>query len=219
MNKDLALSKSQSIIVTIEGFAVDMISHWIGGGYFGWILSELYPDMPEITAGMLASSDISPVIAMAYISLRIKYMPAFRIKSKKIENLLAGIVLAWIVVFLQTLFLGKEISLAEDILNLPRPYFYVSLFSLMVWGPLIEETLTRGYFFEILRRKWGDTVALLISTLLFIIPHALGGYGLPALFFTFLGSAVFTFVYIQGGLIPAILTHMFVNSYLVFLNM
>lgn len=155
---------------------------------------------------------------MVYMSLRLNYIPPIGLRKKVIESIVFGVILSWLAVFIQTLFLGKEISEAKDILRVAHPYFYPTLFLLVVWGPILEEALTRGYFFEILRVKWKDTFALLLSTFLFLLPHGIwGDFGI-GLFFIFVYSLIFTAVYVHGGLFASIATHMFVNFYLFYLN-
>ena len=73
-------------------------------------------------------------------------------------------------------------------------------------------------FFEIIRRKWTDTIALLFSTVLFVFPHWVFGTFDINLLFIFLYSVVFTLIYMECGLIGSSLTHMFVNFYLVVLS-
>ncbi len=84
---------------------------------------------------------------------------------------------------------------------------------------LEEETLLRGYCFEGLKRDWGNPVALVLSSLLFVAPHVIGRNGWVLFFlfvFFFLDSIVFTITYKQGGVLAAALAHAFMNSYLVY---
>ncbi len=49
-------------------------------------------------------------------------------------------------------------------------YDLINIFLYTAWAPLFEETLFRGYFLEILK-SWNNTGALLLSSLLFTLPH------------------------------------------------
>jgi membrane protease YdiL (CAAX protease family) len=211
--------KIKSVIIVLEGFGVLIAFHAIGGYYCAPKVVEVFPEIPLITVSMLFSSAMSPVIAIIYLALRTKFIPKFTIKKEIFTYILAGIVMAWIVVFISVLLSGKESSFAQEILKTPRPYYYLNLFLFILWGPLLEETLVRGYFFEILRQKLNDIIALVFSSILFVIPHGIWGIFSINLFFIFMYSVIFTLMYIQGGLIVSISVHAFVNFYLLYLNM
>jgi len=215
---NIEISKTKSAVVVFEGFAVFLIIHSIGGYYFAQKLSAIYPDVPCLIVSIASSSAISPVIAILYLSLRLKFVPGFALNKKIFLYAIVGIILAWIVIFIKILFIGKESLFSQEILKTPYPYYYFMLFFVLVWGPILEETLTRGYFFEILRRQWGEVVALFISSFLFLVPHAIWGTIGVELFFILLYSIIFTLTYMQGGLIASILVHAFVNFYLFYLN-
>ena len=213
-------SKVKSAIVVTEGFVVWVVS-WIGGEFFALRLIQMVPTMPLITADMISSPGISPLVASIYMWLRLRSIPTMIAKAPIFSYLTAGMILAWLVLLLQALVLGKEVSLAQEVLKTQSDsaYFLLALFILIAWGPFLEETLARGYFFETLRTNWGDPLALLMSSFLFVLFHGIfGGFGY-GLVFIFLFSAAFTLVYIHGGVIPAALTHIFVNSYLTYLSM
>lgn len=215
----LELSKSKSFGIALEGFLIWVVS-WILGEFFAISLAEMNPDMPLISAEMITSPGISPLMAIGYMWLRLRYIPIVMVNQEVFLGTCAGILLAWLVTFMGVLFLGREVSLAQEILKTRHsPYFYPTLFLFVAWGPFLEETLARGYFFELLRRSWGDPAGLVVSSFLFVIFHAIfGGVGL-GLLFIFLWSVILTIVYMQSGLIASILTHMFVNFYLTYLNM
>ena len=216
------LSKGKNIIVVLEGFGILIISHAVGGYYFSPKLAEVFSKVPLVTIEMLSSSAISPIIAIIYLIWRTNFVPKLRLSIRK-ETLLyflSGIVLVWINNFIGMLFFwDKEMPLAKEILNVTTPYYYLNLFLVILWGPALEETLTRGYFFEILRRNWGTTIALLLSSLLFVIFHGMWGTFDWGLLFIFIDSVIFTMMYIEGGLVTSILVHSFVNFYLTYLNM
>lgn len=216
--KELNYPRSKSAIVVLEGFGVLIVTHAIGGYYCGPWLAETFIELPQVTVAMLSSSSISPVIALIYLGLRTKFIPRFNVKKETFISLLPIIVMAWIVVFVSVLLYGKESLFGQEILKTLPPYYYLNLFLVVLFGPLLEETLSRGYFFEILKQSWGNTKALLLSSVLFVIPHSIWGSLDISLFFIFLFSIVFTLAYIMGGLVTAILVHAFVNFYLFYLN-
>ncbi|MGH7775061.1 MAG: lysostaphin resistance A-like protein [Candidatus Binatia bacterium] len=216
---------AKSFLVVIEGFVVLVVTHWVCAEYLALRLLQINSNIPWVTAGVI-SSTVSPLVGAIYMGLRLRHIPLISIKAQTFLTAAVAILLAWLAVFLQTLVLGKEIPFAQEILQTgsqPR-YFYVTLFIVVAWGPFLEETLNRGYFFETLRRTWGHTVSLLISSFLFVSFHGIfdviqdGKVGYDLLFIL-LDSVIFTLAYIRGGLVAAILTHMFVNFYLTYLNM
>lgn len=211
-------SKIKGVIV-LEGFGILIISHAIGGYFCAPKLAEVFSKLPLLTISMLSSSAISPIIAIIYLALRARFIPKFSVKREILMYILSGIVMAWIVVFINVLVLGKGDTFTQEILKTPHPYYYLNLFLLILWGPILEEILFRGYFFEILRQQLNNTMALLFSSILFIVSHGIwGAFGIN-LFFIFLSSIIFTLLYIQGGLIVSISVHAFVNFYLLYLNM
>ena len=206
----------------VEGFALLVISHRLANQYLVSSLVKIAPDLPWITAGMIVAT-LSPVTASIYMMLRMRYIPPLFVKTQTLVAVIGSVILAWLVLFLEALFLGKEMPLAQEMLQ-AQPYLHLMLFLLIVWGPLWEETLYRGYFFETLKQPCGDTLALLFSSFLFAGFHGIfifiyeGSVGYD-LVFIFLTSIVFTLAYVQGGLTAAVVTHAFVNFYLAYLNM
>lgn len=212
-------SKFKSISVVLEGFIISIIVHIVSGYYFTHKLAEILLDFPPITIALLSSPAISPVIAIIYLAFRAKFFPKFSANREVLLYSLSGIIAAWLVIFIKILLLGKEISLAKEVLETPQPYNYLNLFLIILWGSLIEETLYRGYFFEILKQNWNSKMAFLFSTILFVIDHGIWWSFDIYLFFIFLYSVIFTLTYMKGGLIASILVHVFVNFYLFYLNM
>jgi len=211
--------KIKSALIVLEGFTILIICHAIGGYYFAPILVRYFSRLPLLTISMISSSAVSPVLAIFYVAVRVKFLPKFKLTREIFMYILSGIVMAWIVSIINVLISGRDISLAQGILRTPPPYYYLNLFLLIFWGPFLEEILFRGYFFELFRQKSNDVKALLVTSLLFVIPHGIWGSFDINLFFIFLNSSVFTLMYIQGGLITSIMIHAFVNFYLLYLNM
>lgn len=211
-------SKIKSLIVVLEGFVVLIVAHAIGGYYLAPELSEFCPQVPRLIIAMLATSASSSVVAIIYLAFRANFLPELSIRKMTFKFLFVGMAMASISVFVITLVLPAKISLAQKIITMPQSYFFLSLFLLLMWGPFIEEILCRGYFFEILRRNWGTVIAMLISSVLFTLPHGLWGTFSIAILFIFINSIIFTLSYIWGGLASSILVHIFVSSYMFYLN-
>lgn len=144
--------------------------------------------------------------------------PDLHLRKEIMLSAIAGIILSWMVTFFSRMGFGPNIRLGPEIAKLTSMYRYFAVFLIVLWGPFLEEVLARSYFFELLRRQLGAALGLIISSMLFLVPHGIWGGFDFALIFIFLYSAVFTFVYIQGGIIASIIVHAFVNSYLVYMS-
>jgi membrane protease YdiL (CAAX protease family) len=90
--------------------------------------------------------------------------------------------------------------------RLPRWPGDILLFYLVggIVAPIAEEVFFRGVLYGFFRR-WGVVVALVLSTVLFVLPH-LGGQGLPIT--QIIGGLLFAIAYeIEGNLMTPITIH------------
>lgn len=211
-------TRFKSLIIVLEGFLVLQVAHFVGGNFVASVLIQKYPDLPQSTAATIASSDISPLVAILYMALRSGWCPSFKLNHNVVPGSVAGIFLTWLICFIGLLFFDKENPEAREILSLPRLYLYHGVFSVSVWNPVLEEVMTRGYFFEILRKEWSLAFSVIVSTLAFVFSHAFWGAWGPGIILIACNSLAFTLVYVQGGVWAAVITHIFVNSYILFLN-
>lgn len=212
------VSKRKNTFVIIEAFLIWLIVHAIGGYYFAPKLAEVFPKTPPLVIGLLSSSAISPLAAMVYLALRTRFIPKFIIKKEMSFYIPAGIIGAWVVAYTNLFVSSNKIPFAQEIHGVAHPYFYFTLFLVLIWGPFLEETLNRGYFFELLRTNWGDALALLFSSTLFVLFHGIwGGFSINLLFI-FLYSVIFTAVYMGGGLVASIAVHASINLYLLYVG-
>ena len=197
----LELTRVNSLIIVVEGFLVYQASHFLGGNLVAFVLLQKYPQMPPITAATIGSSDIPPLVAILYMSLRVGWYPNLKFGYCVLPGAVGGIVLAWLVSFGALLFFDKENTEAQEILSLPKPYLYHGLFSAIVWNPLLEEVISRGFFLEILRNQWNLVSSVIISTLLFAGSHWLWAGWSPGIALIACNSLVFTLAYVQGGVL------------------
>ena len=212
----MGLSKAKSIRYVLESFGVQIIAHFFGGWVVYEILARTLPRLPAITTALLSSSTFSPTVAVLYSGLRMGFTPKLSAKRKPLLVLLCGIGAVSAVLFIDSFILGNEIKLRREILGVPSPLVYLNLFLLIFWGPAAEETLYRAYFLEELRQHWGNVGATLISTALFVTFHGMFlGFNV-GLLSIFLGSLVFSVVYIESGLVPAVSVHAYANFYLTY---
>jgi membrane protease YdiL (CAAX protease family) len=223
--------KTKSIRIIFEGICINVIAHAVGGFYLAPVIAKVFNDVPSLTISLLSSAAFSPFAAIIYIAIRLRIIPSFKANKNTFVYIIAGIAVALLLRHLITSISGSKYKFVLEVLQTPYPYIYINLFILLIWTPVVEEILFRGYFFEILENKWGLLIALISSSIIFALIHGLWGVlwleGLTVgiiisfllwLFFIFLGSLLLTAIYIKGGLIAAIMVHVFMNSYLLYLN-
>ena len=96
------------------------------------------------------------------------------------------------------------------------PWIYVLVLAVVIGAPLSEELLFRGLFLRAIEKRSGPVVAVIGSTVLFILPHWIGaGLAGTAVLFSAIGvvGLVLAIVTIQlGRLWPAIFAHVVFNA-------
>lgn len=205
-----------SYIIIGEGFTALILIQCLGFIFLGHFLQTYFTGMPAITVNIISSSAISPLLASAYLCARTKVKPAIILNKQVFVLTLTGIVLVYIV-SLMYMHIFKESNFVSS-LSAPSAFNYLNLFWYVVWAPVTEEILFRGYFLNILSAR-GNVTASIVSSLLFTAAHTLFAYPhldmIMALecSFLFVYSMIFAFMYVQGGIIPAILAHLFSNWY------
>jgi membrane protease YdiL (CAAX protease family) len=223
--------KSRSLLIILEGLGVSLAAHAFGGFYLAPKLIYDYEIMlPPVTIALLLTSSLSPVIAIVYLALRLKFIPNFRINKGSVVWVILGTILICTGIYLVNIITGGSYY-SEEILRVPTPYQYFNLALIIVWTSTAEEILFRGYFFENLRRSWGNLIAIFVVSALFVIPHGIWG----ALYFTqrmpnfslvvfsivltsiFVSSIIYTVTYLKAGLPAAILVHIFGNLFFYYL--
>src|SRR5208283_1089010 len=217
---NLGNMQNKATLYVCEGFSVLMITHVLGG-LISLKLIEIFNTVPPITVFILSSSALSPVIAIAYLKSRIHFFPNFFINSETLAVAASGVVIVWLTIFVERIiFLGRGPLLLPRLLMVSPPYNYVNIFWYTFWAPLIEEVLFRGFFLNMLMKKWSVWSAVLVSSILFAFPHILfseTNVGLVGSSFLLMNSFIFSFVFIQGGIVAAVLTHAFNNIFFLFL--
>jgi len=212
-------SSRELLTLVFKGFGVLTIAHFIPWFLLKPLLTAIFPSVPENLISKLSSSAISPVIASYYMFLKTRQMPKIMRKGETLYASIAGMVGVWLLTFIMSLIVGAIDLLNKELVENLSTINLAYLFLEMIWSPLVEETLFRGYFLEILRR-WNNVGALLLSSILFTVPHLLtqnivfGGVdGLLRGIDTFVVSIILGLVYMQGGLGASILVHAFANFY------
>ncbi len=92
-------------------------------------------------------------------------------------------------------------------ISLPDTTFKIVLLLLVggIIGPVTEEIFFRGILYTFLR-KWGIIVALVLSTIIFVILHTSPGFGIP--YVPLVGGIFFAIAYeVERSLIVPIIIH------------
>lgn len=222
--------KTRSLLIALEGLGVSLVAHAFGGYYLVPKISYEYElILPPVTVALLFTSSLSLVVAIIYIALRLKFIPNFRINKKAILFVIPGTIFVCTGIYVEHLLSGGGSYYMEEILRVPTSYLYLNLFLIIIWGSFAEEILFRGYFFENLRKSWGNLIALFIVSVLFVIPHGIWGavyfsQSIPnfsvvvfciVLVSIFISSIIITGTYIKGGLFSAVFVHIFANLFFV----
>jgi membrane protease YdiL (CAAX protease family) len=109
--------------------------------------------------------------------------------------------------------LKSDDHFTQATINLPFPYFQLQGLLLVGINPVLEELLMRGYFFEILRKKWNVVIALLITLVFSAILHFRFDVGVVHILIM---QTIFTFLYLYGGILSSTLVHALSNYYYVY---
>ncbi|MBN2429279.1 MAG: CPBP family intramembrane metalloprotease [Deltaproteobacteria bacterium] len=203
-------SKQKSLVLVAEGFFVVLACQALGGLLLTPELLEFFPSVPLVSF-LIFFSLSAFFVAILYLWKRTSFKPIYWRGKNLFFCVFAGMVAAWLILFTNTLFIGNYSPLTHQISSLGSQYFYPAIFILFVLGPCLEEIFYRGYLFEIMKKPFGDTAALVFLSFLFMFGHFVwSGFtiGHIALFFY---SIIFTLVYIKGGLIASISVHAFLN--------
>jgi membrane protease YdiL (CAAX protease family) len=141
--------KSRSLLIILEGLGVSLAAHAFGGFYLAPKLIYDYEIMlPPVTIALLLTSSLSPVIAIVYLALRLKFIPNFRINKGSVVWVILGTILICTGIYLVNIITGGSYY-SEEILRVPTPYQYFNLALIIVWTSTAEEILFRGYFLRI----------------------------------------------------------------------
>jgi len=212
-------SKGQTLFLVGYAFLVTEVFTWVMLYHVAPSVRLDYPDLPASTLVLLGNIPMLFGSACVFLIAKQTLQP-FKFDRAVFLTLVVGLGANYAVICLmKPLFAGGR-HFNFDQWELYSAYLY--LFVMIGFGPVVEELLMRGCFFEVLRQSWGDWRALRMSTLLFVIPHLIWSGPVflnpVAIFSLIVASVLFTYLYIEGGLVPAIAAHMFWNFYVNFLS-
>ena len=122
------------------------------------------------------------------------------------------IVLAWHSVLSSILYFVKGPAALDPVIlrplrQLSTIHYALYLFAFVIFAPVIEEMIFRGFLYSPYRKKYGPLWAIILNTLLFALNHSMGTLG-----------TTFSYGLIYGGLyektesiVPPIIAHSSVN--------
>ena len=205
-----------------EGTIVLILCQVVGVCLLGDILHSHYPSAPTLTVNILSSSAIAPVLTIFYLWLRTKCLPKFVLNREALLTAISGMVLVFIVSLLYVM-IFKYNTFVKNLLSSPGNYKEINIFLFVIWGPLLEEVLFRGYILNLLK-SYGKITALLITSILFATLHLLFAgfsidlYLLVESIFLVIYAMIYGVCYLNGGIVSAILAHVFCNLYFLVAN-
>ncbi len=206
-------SKGRHLVLVLTSFLILLMTYYLLWISLRPLLFSSLPDTPARAIYLLFSTAMAPLIAGLYLFFATRSVPKIIVKRNMFYAVFAGMVGSWLIYIIRRFFGVGPALPASSIYDLIR------IFCIILWAPFVEETLYRGYFLEILKLKWNNIGALLLSSILFTLPHLFNIkiislntillYG----FSIFADSIIFGMVYLQGGLIAAFVVHALSNCY------
>ena len=202
------------------GFFILIISLSLGNLIFSKFYNSAQKDIPILFYELIVLS--ATMISIFYMVWKYKFIPKFIKRSFKESIMIsgAGIVIIWFLwlFFLTNYYQGKSSSLfVQSLLNLPTKKFIIGSILTIILGPMLEEILDRGFFFELMKIRWNTTISLVITLLFSLITHVGTIHNNVDFIFHILNVIIFSVLYMKGGLLASILPHMFVNLYSVYI--
>jgi membrane protease YdiL (CAAX protease family) len=203
--------------IVLEAFVVLHGVQFVTGFYLLPFLLERDLGLPSVTVARLTTSSTSLLLAVAFVFFRSRTALVWATRQT-LTTIFAGMFLLWMIRFVALVWFDKSNPEARAILDLQGSPLYITIFSLVVWGPFLEEILFRGFFFELTKHQLGVMASVTLTSVLFVVSHGIWeGFG-PQSVLYFVDSLVFTAIYTQGGILAAGLAHGFANGYVFLLN-
>jgi membrane protease YdiL (CAAX protease family) len=214
----MTLKIDKNLALVGEGFVISLLLT-IVCAFIGAVLVDQIKEIPRNSIYVMTSGIISPALAIIYLWKRTNYVPKMLSKDTALYAT-AGIVVMWLwLAFGFSFISGPNDLMFKKYVTTQGNYKYLGLFLLVVWAPITEEAIFRGYFQDLLTRSYSKKISLLLSTLLFILSHTILSAQQTtgtAIFSFFFFSMVAGLIYDQAGLVSAAIVHMFSNFYYCF---
>ena len=189
----------------------------LSGAYYLNITTAHYPSQLYyfMWSGFAVLAMLVPLLIMFNHCGNIPVFISTSLKDSLVIGLV-GIVIIWFVSVIYAILLTglkSDDPFTQTTINLPFPYFQLQGLFIVGIGPVLEELLMRGYFFEILRKKWNVVIALLITLVFSTILHFRFDVGVIDILIM---QTIFTFLYLHGGILSSTLAHALGNYYIVY---
>jgi len=133
------------------------------------------------------------------------------LNAYKIQVLVGGLVLFWLYFLILKLFYYGSANAALGIFQQSLTGFVI----LVMLSPFMEELLFRGLLFELMNKKWGYKVSLIAISGISALAHT--PTSLTSVMDFFIASLIFTVVYAEAGLLIALILHVAVNVFVIYL--
>ena len=104
----------------------------------------------------------------------------------------------------------------ESIRNFSASQYWLAIFILVGWVPLLEEALFRRYFLEIQRQHYSTAIAVLITACVGTLFHF--KLSLIHLLWHFFQEVFSSVVYVKSRLGVSVMVHAFINALVLFLS-
>ncbi|KGP90324.1 CAAX protease [Pontibacillus chungwhensis BH030062] len=189
--------------ILVEGFLKDLLYDWLG--------NELY-------SGTLTG------FAMAIIFMTSVYFIALRpfgyswkcVGVQLFSREYGKWIILWtliyivasvlIIVGLDLLAVGVDNQKTESLtMNVTWLTFTIGFISAAVISPIYEEIFYRGFLYKWFRLKWGVSMSLVVSSVIFMLVHIPTYNTLPI---TFIGGLIFAWAYEKSGsVVPSMIIH------------
>lgn len=183
----------------------------------------LMSNTPVLSVNILLTSILAPLLTIIYLMLRLDHSPYIYFRKMVIMVSAASIVFLWSIALLEIMLIGPSNIFVKQLLSSYVSYININIIWFILLAPTLEEILFRGYFYDLLR-QYGELIAIILSSLLFVVPHVLfAGVSLDIvviiqMVIIFMRSIVLSITYRYGGLVASVLAHIFINAYSLFLN-
>ena len=180
-------------------------------------------NIPVLSVNILLTSVLAPLLTIIYLMLRLDHSPNIYFDKIVIMVSTASIVVLWFIALFEILIIGPSNIFVKQLLSSYVSYVNINIIWFILLAPILEEILFRGYFYDLLR-QYGELIAIVLSSLLFVIPHVLfAGISIDIVVIIqaviiFMRSMVLSISYRYGGLVASVLAHIFINAYSLFLN-
>lgn len=184
----------------------------------GAILASKFLSVPQITVYVFTSGYLTSFLILFFLWIRSKYIPQITLSWDILLYTIGGIIFIWLYLTIGLLVFGFNNNYIRQLTNCQGIYRYINIFWFVIWTPITEEVIFRGYYIKLLSDK-RPIYSLLITSILFVAFHLIFNNYAFNLTMLLNGASFFFFsmivgaIYLRTGIISPILIHIFSNVY------